>query len=227
MHCQHCGAQLASRSQPCMFCGRETRLEISNPLAGLPKAPVLVALALVLLVIGHQLLGSATYQPTSHLRAGKLGQAQVALSQGQTEEARRLCGGEYRKMGYSGIPGCVIALSYYRDYMTGDPSALKQARSYAKEAYNREKFFLTRYAYALILFEEGKYGRVIEEMDEAATSLRPIWDSYIHRAKWHAAFDELREAAREAQAGQPKKRGYYPRLDSLPQVPAFKVEMAV
>ncbi len=229
MHCQHCGAHLESRSQPCLFCGRQTRVEISNPLSGMPKGWLVAAVVLIGIVSFGQFLSCSAYQPTSALRKGNLGKAQLALRKGQTAEARRLCQGEYRRMSYSGIPGSVIALSYYRDYMTGDQAALAQVGSYAREAYDREKFFLTRYVYALYLYETGDYDQAIEQVEQAQSTLigSSLWDKFINRHKWNQALGELRKTSLAVKAGEPKRVGWNKGLDQEPAGPSFRVELSI
>ena len=160
-----------------------------------------------------------SYDPAKVARNKDFKPIWSALSQGRTEEARELAMPLHNRMPYSGMPGGIIAASYFRDHMTGDSSALAVGYDYAREAHQREPFFLTRYYLCLYLYERDEYQEIDEELrlirQEISKDAR--WHGVIDRDAWGMMVMGLRGAKIRRQQGLRKSVPIYPRMDEVPR----------
>lgn len=227
MHCLDCGAALADRTAPCLFCG-----ETLSPLkTSLERRWVMLILSLVVITLCLQSLRCISYSPQVELRRGSCAHAVGPLMEGQTKQVRSLLATAYYRIPHSGLPAAMIGASHYRDYMVhGATSDLSRARSYIKSALRKEKNFITHYYQAVMHYEDSEYDQVQAQLTLAIDDLKGgfnPWGKVINRRRWFEDFAVLGEAAAEAKKTGVKPRPYYPRLDAPPEGPHVKVEFAL
>lgn len=189
------------------------------------KAIVFTVLGVFAVLGFNNVMETSNYRPSDYIFSQEIRPAITALADGRSQRVRELCAGPYEHRPYAGIPGALIAASYYRDFMKGDEGALDRMEPYIREAHKKEQIFLTRYYLALHLYENHRYEQAKEELHKASQSMIGVtgWSRMAGRSDWQRAIGLLIKAATAAQEGKGHAKTWCKAMDRRPEGRAVEV----
>lgn len=205
MECLGCGAQLASKDKPCLFCGQPYRYRSPIKISPLHLRGY-IALALVTVVLfSYRSCVLLTYDQRDYLQRAEVRTALRALAEGKAGEARKLALELDKSDWYSGFPSAIVAAAYYQDYLRGDKSALQPMDDYSEQANRRDPSFFTRYLRALVAFHKKDYEQALLDVRSAKELLHGngMWRHNVDGKSWNRALGGLEVAILQGQAGKP------------------------
>lgn len=217
MECLGCGAELPSKSRPCLFCGAPYRFQ--SPLRISPlhlRGYAVLAIAAVLLFIYRSFV-LFNYNQAQYLSRHELKPTLNALFKGETDQARKQALRFHRQDWYSGFPAAIAAGCYYQDYARGEKEALESVEKYVQESQDRDPNFLGLYYSALASYHRQDYEAAQEQLNVAKEMLRaPAWRGRLDFKAWNRGFSQLERAIKKALAGETAQT---PILFPRPNVP--------